>query len=476
MDIVSFILLLALFAGIGLWSLRKSYDSAPDYLLAGRSVSPLLTAMSAAATKYSGYMFIGLIGYIYAHGLSAVWIAVGFFFGDLFAFVLVHKRLRHAADATNAMGIPELLSKWNGGNYRILRLLIGLLILVFLTTYAAAQFTAGGKALQVLFGWQAYMGATIGAGVVMVYCFAGGLRASIWTDAAQSILMLGAMLLLLATAVAASGGVASFFGDLSAVSPNYMDLGVLRFGSAETAVLFAVGWLFNGIGTVGQPHIVIRFMSLDRKAGLTGTAIFYFLWSGLFLILTVLVGLATRLYLTDSGSFDAELALPMMAASALPGFAVGVVIAGVFAASMSTADSQVLSCSAVLSEDFAMGAGPVARRIATVAIAAAALLIGLFGSSSVFALVIFAWSALACSIGPLIILHALGRRPAEWVAIATMATGLIVALAWRETGLNAHVYEGLPGILSAFIAYAMLTPLHLAVVGRRGSQTRGQGS
>jgi Na+/proline symporter len=183
MDYAGFLLFVALFGAIGLWSVRRSGGNDADFLLAGRAVSPILAALSAAATKYSGYMFIGLIGYLYTFGLSGIWLAFGFFFGDLVAFFFVQSRIRKAAGEIGALTFADLVSRWHGGENRVLRFAVGLLTLVFLSTYAAAQFSAGGKALQVLFGWPALSGVLIGAGVILAYCFAGGLRASIWTDA-----------------------------------------------------------------------------------------------------------------------------------------------------------------------------------------------------------------------------------------------------------------------------------------------------
>lgn len=453
MGVAGFVLSLLLFGLIGLLSARGARAGEADYLLAGRSVSPVLTALSAAATKYSGYMFIGLMGYIYTFGLSAIWLACGFLFGDLIAFSFVHARVRQATEATGALTFAHLISQWHGGDYRILRATIGVLTLIFLATYAAAQFNAGGKAIEVLFGWPALSGTLIGAGVILAYCLAGGLRASIWTDAGQSILMMAAMWLLLVTAVSASGGVGAFIGNLEQVSPTYLDFGQARLGGLGPLLLFAFAWLFNGIGVTGQPQVMVRFMALDHARNTWKAGIYYFAWSGTFLAATFLVGLSTRLFIADAGGFDAELALPTLAHSLVPGLAVGVIIGGVFAASMSTADSQVLSCAAVLSDDFKLVRGKVAQRFATVLVVLVTTAIALFASANVFTLVILAWSALACSIGPLVILHALGQRPSQSVALAMMATGLGVALLWRAMQLDQSVYEGLPGMAAAFAVW-----------------------
>ncbi|MEM8541921.1 MAG: sodium/proline symporter, partial [Pseudomonadota bacterium] len=445
----------------GILSAKNATNGDQDYLLANKSVPPVLAALSAAATKNSGYMFIALIGYIYTFGLSAIWLLVGFLFGDLIAFFFVHSRVRDATEETGASTFAELLSRWNGRDQKVLRFVVGLLTLVFLSTYAAAQFSAGGKALEVLFGWPNFAGALLGAGLVLAYCWAGGLRASIWTDAAQALLMVVAMWLLMHIAVSTAGGFDPFFAKLEQVEDHYFEIGQKRLGGFSALVLFALGWMFNGIGVTGQPQVMVRFMALDRSERLSKTAFYYFSWNILFLIGTFMVGLATRLYLGSENSFDQELALPMLAQNLVPGIAVGVIIGGVFAASISTADSQVLSCAAVLSEDFKLLRGPMARHIATAFIVVATLLISQFASANVFTLVIFAWSALACSLGPLVILLAFGQSPSQPVALFMLATGLLTALIWREFGLNAHVYEGMPGMLAGFsicIASRLLWP------------------
>lgn len=464
MDILAFALFLLLFALIGMWSARSARAGEADYLLAGRSVTPLLAAMSAAATKYSGYMFIGLMGYVYTFGLSAIWLVFGFFFGDLIAFSFVHKRVRKATEETDALTFADLISRWHGGEYRVVRVAVAVLTLVFLSTYAAAQFNAGGKALEVLFGWPMFSGTLIGAGVILGYCLVGGLRASIWTDAAQSLLMMVAMCLLLVAAVTAAGGIGGFLDKLEAVSPTYLDFGRERLGGLDAVALFAFGWLFNGIGVTGQPQIMVRFMALDYARHTFRTGVYYFAWSGVFLAVTFLVGLSIRIFVAKTGGFDAELALPALAQNLVPGVAVGVVVGGVFAASMSTADSQVLSCAAVLSDDLKLVRGASAQRLGTIMIVALTIAIAVFASPSVFTLVIFSWSALACSIGPLVILHALGQRPSQRVCLAMMTVGLIVALGWRQVGLNRIVYEGLPGMAAAF---AVWVAARLVEWGRR---------
>ena len=204
--ITSFIICLFTFIVIGVLSTLKNQHSTSDYLLASYSVKPWLVGLSDAATNNSGYMFIGVIGFTYLYGISAIWLIFGWIVGDLAASLLVHKKFRITAQARDVLSFAGVVSKWNGGNYKKLRAYLGVITVIFLVVYAAAQLNAGSKALNVLLGWDYEAGAIIGAIIVLLYCFAGGIRASIWTDAAQSFVMIAAMAILCIVSINEAGG------------------------------------------------------------------------------------------------------------------------------------------------------------------------------------------------------------------------------------------------------------------------------
>ncbi len=199
--------------------------------MADRETPAILVALSAAATKYSGYMYIGLIGYIYTFGLSAIWIVLGCITGDAIAMFTDQKKLRQETARTNALSFADLISRWHYGDYRKLKLAIGIVSLVFLSTYAAAQFNAGGKALQALFGWDYRVGSALGALFILSYSLTGGLRASIWTDVVQSVVMIVVLAMLFSAVLNSIGGTSEWFAQLATISPSYLDLGYERFGS-----------------------------------------------------------------------------------------------------------------------------------------------------------------------------------------------------------------------------------------------------
>jgi sodium/proline symporter len=459
----SFIFFLLMFAVIGGLSSMRRQQTTEDYLVAGRNVPPWLAGLSAVATNNSGYMFIGMIGLTYTTGLSSIWLMIGWILGDLAASLLIMKKVRLATEAHDVHSFGGLLAQWHHTEFNLLRRVTGVLTILFLGAYAAAQFTAGSKALHVLFGWHISTGAIIGAFLVLLYSYSGGIRASIWTDAAQSFVMLASMAMLMWTAADHLGTPTHIWHALSQVSPTYTAW--FPGHSWTGAILFVAGWVFAGFGVAGQPHIVIRYMVLDDVDNLGRFRLYYYSWFVAFYSATIVVGLLARLLLPDAGSFDAELALPMISEQLLPGVLVGLMLAGLFAATMSTADSLILSCSASLTRDLLPEhkSGYAATKLATGAVVLVALALSLSGDKSVFALVLIAWGLLAAAFVPLLTVYALGRRPSEAMALLMMGTGVGVFLLWRELGLSAVAYEAMPAIAAGLAVY-LIAPARLRTI------------
>lgn len=458
-----FIVFLLGFVGIGVYSATRRKATAEDYLVASRSVSPWLTSLSAVATNNSGFMFLGLIGATYSEGISAAWLMVGWVIGDWMAWFFVHKRLRVQSEERGSTTIPGFLgSDIDGG--RAVVSTAGLIVLVFLGLYAAAQLNAGGKALHYVFEWDLRSGAIIGAFIVGAYCFAGGIRASIWTDAAQSIVMLASMLLLLVVAVYHIGGLGELWSALGSIDTDTSKEGVqsgltviapthYKFGFAG----YVLGWMGAGAGVIGQPHVMIRAMAIDSADNMAKARRIYIGWYTIFAAACVGVGLAARI-LIEGTPGDTELALPILSGQLLPSVLVGLMLAGIFAATISTADSQVLACSAAVTQDIAPQVGHSYRRIkmATLGVTTFALVMALYGPDSVFKLVTMAWATLAAGLGPLMVVRVFGLRINAPTALAMMVGGVAGALTWR-LGLEWHgdMYDVLPGMVTGFIVYVV---------------------
>ena len=455
----SFSFFLLLFVAIGAYSARKRTHTIEDYLLASRTIGPWFTGLSAVASSNSGFMFIGFIGTTYLLGVSASWIMVGWVGGDYLMWFWVHRRLRELSERQRARTIPSLLAAGQGGFARSVRIVAASITILFLSTYAAAQLNAGGKALHVLFGWDYSVGAIVGAMIVLIYCFAGGIRASIWTDVVQSIIMLASMLMLFGIALWELGGLPELWARLEAIDPSLTNpiSADFRFGF----LLYLLGWIGAGIGVVGQPHIMVRTMAIRESEQIRTARDIYFAWNVIFTVAAIGVALACRVLLPEVGGFDAELALPTLSIRYLPGVLVGLVLAGLFSATMSTADSQLLSCSAALTQDIfrRWRESYTAAKAGTIFVTAIVLAIAVFGQQNVFALVTMSWSALGAGLGPLLMVRVLQRPVGPRLAVLMMLSGLATAIVWRYgLGFADGVYEVLPGMLAGLLLYLVFRP------------------
>ncbi len=447
----SFLFFLLVFLGIGLLSAKVAKNSTQDYLMAGKSVAPSLVGLSAIATNNSGFMFTGMIGTTYAMGLPSIWLMVGWIVGDLIVSLISLRAIRRQADDEQVESFGSLLGYWQGRHDKGLQRFAGILTILLLTLYASGQLTAGSKATSVLLGWPPALGVGVAGFIVLLYSAFGGIRASIWTDVAQSIVMVCGMFVLMAVGLIHLGGIGQVQAALLALPPEYLSLVPER--SLWGVILFFVGWLFGGIAVVGQPHIVIRYMCLDNEDSAPRMRAYYYGWFTFFYALTIVVGLLSRLIFQDATQFDQELALPMMAQRFLPDIFAGLILAALFAAAMSTADSLILSCSAALTHDVLGGKKKplIFAKAVTAGVLVTAGLFAIYGSRSVFHIVLDAWGLLGSAFVPLVIFLALGKRCSQKIALTASCTGVAAFLLVQNSRLADEVYAAAPGILAGAV-------------------------
>ena len=449
---LTFIGFVILFTVVGLYSSTQKQDTTADYLLAGRTVGPWLVALSALSTGQSGFLFTAQVGYAYTQGISSIWLAIGWAIGDYLSWLLVFRQLRETSEASDSETVPAFLAQKQKG-HRLISAVSALITIFFLGAYAAAQLLAGSKALSSIFGWDYAWGVVIGAVIVVAYCFSGGIRASIWTDAVQTIVMIGALLLLLVVTVDAAAGVGNIFAELGNADSSLVALFPPELGWGFWP--FFVGWIVAGFGGVGQPHIVVRAMAIDSAEHMGKARDIRAICGLVTAFSAIAIGLAGRVLLPQLD--DPELALLSLSSDLLPGVLVGVMLAGLFAATISTADSQILSCSAALTQDLFPKMSHSYRlvKIGTLVVTAIVLAIALVNNESVFKLIIFAWSILASGLGVLLVLRSWQKPVSTPCAIAMMLVGIAVAVIWRQAGLSGNLYEVLPGMAAGLIVYVV---------------------
>ena len=470
--IISFIFFMTIFAGVGLASVRVKKDTTDDYLVAGRGMSPPLAALSAVSTWNSGYMFIGFIGFTYTLGYPVAFLALMSTLGQLVAWMWLYKFIQKEGQERGVRSLSSLVAEKAGAPEAKLA---GVLSVLFLSVYAAAQLTSGGKALFVMMGWPEVVGILIGFVLVVAYCYAGGIRASIWTDAAQSCVMIVGSTILCWISIQEVGGLSGLKNGLNQQNPaltNFLPPD-LMFG----LTLWIAAFFLGGLSVAGQPQVVSRVMTLGDDKDRKEAMIWFFVWQTPFIVLMLIIGLASRVLFTES-DFDAELGLPMMAMETMPAIGVGMILASIFAATMSTADSQVLACTAAITDDIKpeWNQDHKTTKQVTIAVAAFATLIsigGLYvpGGDSVFQLVVFAVYGLGGVFVPLLIIRWAGYKPDTTHSISMMGAAFSGVFIWTVLGLDGAdgVFPSVPGMGAAFATHFILSYIRnpkIAPLGR----------
>jgi len=459
MDIVlllSFLFFMTIFAGVGLASILVKEDTTDDYLVAGRGMHPALAALSAVSTWNSGYMFIGAVGFTFMMGYNVIWLGLLSTIGQIVAWAWLYKFIQQEGESRGVRSLSSLVAEKAGAPEAKLAAVLSVL---FLSIYAAAQLTSGGKALLVMMGWPEMVGILIGFVLVVAYCYAGGIRASIWTDAVQSCVMIVGSLILCWIALGDVGGFGGMHDGLKSQDPALVNLMPpdLRFGFS----MWAFAFLLGGLAVAGQPQVVSRVMTLGSDSDRKQAMIWFFVWQTPFIFLMTIVGLSSRV-LFSAADFDPELGLPMLAMDTMPAIGVGMILASIFAATMSTADSQVLACTAAITDDIKpeWSQDHKTTKKVTLVVAAFATMIsigGLYipGGDSVFALVVLAVYGLGGVFVPLLIIRWMGYKPDSKHSIAMMIAAFVGVTGWSFGGFAGAdgIFPSVPGMGAAFITH-----------------------
>lgn len=450
MMLLSFVLCLVLFIAVGLLAARRSQNTEEDYYAASRSVGPWLTALSAVSSQYSGFMFLGLIGAVYTQGLWFVaWWSI-FVLGVFVVWIFFFGKIRETTEEAGLFDVHRFI----GGSSGAASTVTAIIIFLFLSTYAAAQFMAGAKALDAILQIPLWLGLLLSAFLVAIYSFSGGIRASIWTDAAQSLVMFGAMSGLCAITLNEAGGILELGARLRAIDPALVEVNAFESSRA----LYLGSSMIAGIGLIGQPHVVSRIIAMRRPEDMPRARAFSLALIVFFSVVCCLVGLCGRVLLPPEASADPELTAIVLAQSRFSSIGVGLFVAGIFAAVVSTADSQLLACSAVVRNILPSVRGIAPAKFAMLLVCAMALVAAWLSLSvrSIFTMVYFSWSAMASAFGPLMILRALRKPIPSRAPLPMLLGGLITALIWRFVfGLSNTANDALLGMSVGFLVYAV---------------------
>ncbi|MEX0842962.1 MAG: sodium/proline symporter, partial [Gemmatimonadota bacterium] len=334
----AFLTYLLLIVGIGLWAARFSSLGISEFFVAGRRMNRFVVAVSAVASGRSAWLMLGMTGMAYTMGASALWAAVGYTTVECLLFLFFAPRIRRFAGAYDCITLPDVFARRFNDDDGRLRMALAAIFTFFLVAYVSAQFVGGGKAISTSFQISPTVGILLTAGFVLTYTVLGGFLAVSVTDALQGILMVLTLLGLPILVALELGGPGAVLGELRAFDPGMVDPLALSIGAL-------VGFVGIGLAAPGNPHIVIRYISIDDPAQFRYVAVVGTAWNALMALGAILIGLVGRVYFPELDSLpqaDPENLLPVLAAAFLPAAVFGIVVAAIFAAIMSTADSQLL--------------------------------------------------------------------------------------------------------------------------------------
>lgn len=483
--LASIIVYLIVTIAIGVWSSKKN-ETTEDFYLGGRKLGPIVTAMSAEASDMSSYLLMGVPGVAYVSGLAdATWTIIGLAVGTYLNWLIVAKRLRiYTVKANNSTTVPEFISNRFGDDKKILSVIAAAVIIIFFVPYTASGFSACGKLFSTLFGMNYLTAMIISAIVIVVYTTLGGFLAASTTDFIQSIIMTFAILTVLGYGVVTAGGFENvkvnaqgMAGYLSMVQTHTAD-GAAPYG--PITILSTLAW---GLGYFGMPHILLRFMAIEDHNKIKLSRRIATIWVVISMAIAVGIGIAGRAMsevgvipkLEDGETVLIEISRLLASHGALAAIIAGVILAGILAATMSTADSQLLAAASSVSKDILNGVfwknmsektAMLLARITVLVISAIAMIIARDPNSSVFSVVSFAWAGFGAAFGPVILTALFWRRTNKQGALAGMVCGGVMVFVWkflvRPMGGAWNIYELLPAFIVALAAIIIVSLLTAA--------------
>lgn len=446
------------------WYAYNKTKNLTDYMLGGRSLGPAVTALSAGAADMSGWLLMGLPGGIYVTGLADAWIAVGLTIGAYLNWRLIAPRLRSYTQVANdSITIPGYLENRFKDNSRMLRIVSGIVILVFFTFYVSSGMVSGAVFFENSFDVEYHVGLLIVSAVVVAYTLFGGFLAVSWTDFIQGLMMVIALLLVPGLAILQTGGPAETIETIKMVDPHLLDW---FKGTSTIGIISAMAW---GLGYFGQPHIIVRFMAIKTIKETKSARIIGMSWMIFSLIGTILMALIGIAFFEKNQQYT--LANPEAIFIELgqilfhPLFS-GFLLAAVLAAIMSTISSQLIVTSSAIVEDLYRAlirknapdrAYIFWGRVAVLAVSIVAALLALNPNNTILDLVAYAWAGFGASFGPIILLSLYWKKMTKWGALFGMIVGALTVIIWKNVGLGATLYEIVPGFVLNFIVIIVVS-------------------
>ena len=460
----------------------KKNESVDDFYLGGRKLGPFVTAMSAEASDMSSWLLMGLPGVAYLTGLAeASWTAIGLAIGTYLNWLIVARRIRRYSHRLDAITVPQFFSKRWGDDRSLLSAIAAVVIIIFFIPYLASGFSACGKLFASLFGINYLTAMLISAAVIVIYTVMGGFLAASFTDLVQSIIMTIALVVVLGFGVTQAGGMDAVLDNAKSMA-GYLSLSHIydpaTGGSNPYSLLTICSLLAWGLGYFGMPHILLRFMAIGDENKLKLSRRVATVWVVISMTVAIIIGVVGNAMtkagalesLADSETIIVRISTLISQYGVLAALIAGVILAGILAATMSTADSQLLAASSSVSQN--LGAeflglnlsgkkGVAVARSTMVVISLIAAFLARDPDSSVFRVVSFAWAGFGAAFGPTVLFALFWKRSNKYGALAGMVVGGAMVFIWKyliaPMGGAWAIYELLPAFLCASVAIVVVS-------------------
>lgn len=449
---ITFIIYLLFLMGIGVYFYTKT-TTHEDYVLGGRGVGYWVTAMSAQASDMSGWLLMGLPGAVFLNGFSEIWVIIGLALGTYANWKWVAPKLRVQTEETETLTLPTFLTKRLGDRTGMIRVFSAIAILFFFTIYSSSGLVAAGKLFETILGIDYTWGVFIGGGTIIVYIFLGGYLACCWTDFFQGVLMFFAITIVPSIAYFHGGGI-----DGIQLAMKARDISLTIFSRTERIDIFIIlSGLAWGLGYFGQPHILVRFMSIEKVEELWKSRLIAMIWVVISLVGAIAVGITGIAVFPNIAELngDPEKIFIYMISKLFNPWIGGILFAAILSAIMSTISSQLLVSANTLTEDFYkyIKYEPSNReliwvgRISILIIFFLAGILSLNPNSKVLSLVSYAWAGFGAVFGPAILIT-LYKKNIHWKSVLMgMIVSAITVVIWKHSGLGNQLYEIFPGFM-----------------------------
>ncbi|HHN47460.1 MAG TPA: sodium/proline symporter [Bacteroidales bacterium] len=455
---------------VGLLALLRT-KSQSDFFIGGRSMSAFVVGLSAISSGRSSWLVLGLSGVAYVSGTSAVWAIVGYIAVEAWQFIYLGRKLRNETQKMDSITLLDYFESKYKDKSGLLRITGVIIIGIFITAYVAAQFNAGAKSLSTALNIDFILSLAISGLLIMVYMVLGGYVAVAYNDVVRAVIMLIGLIVLPIAGIIQVGGFGILNEMLHQLNPEFLDVFSIGAGAV-------IGFLGIGLGSPGQPHIVVRYMSIKDPMKLRLSAMYGTFWNILLGLGAICIGLVGRILVPDINSLpnaDQEMIYLVLSSEYFGPVLYGLLVGGVFAAILSTADSQLLVVASTFARDFYEKLIAVKKRtdekkklflsrIVLVISGIVALILAYTAQNLVFWLVLFAWGGLGAAFGPALILSLFWKRATKAGIFSGMATGTIITIVWtlwfkEMTG----IYELIPGFFGALVVIIVVSLMSSSV-------------